>query len=145
MWSTGNSGCVCLLFLFIIPLLTSIPFLSLFIPFTYRFLSPVLDTISAVDSTSVTQTAGGGESLWFRLSWTLFIEGQRFYLFFFKAQRLCKRSDLCWHNQLLHGYAPQMSLFPHIQRRRGNIKKRFAHRNDARRSRSSPETLSLST
>lgn len=141
MWTTGNGGCVCLLFLFIIPLLTSIPSLFHLLPL---FVSCPWHNLGCWLYFSDTNSWGGG-SPWFLLNWTLFVEGQRFYLFFFKAQRLCKRSDLCWRNQLLHGYAPQMSLYPHNQWRRGNIKKRFTHRNDAQRSLSSPETLSLNT
>lgn len=116
----GHSGCVCLLFLFITPLLTSIPSLSRFIPFTYLFLSPVLDTISAVDSTSLTQTGEGGKKVAL-VSVELNAVRRGSEVLFVLLQRLCKRSDLCWRNQLLHGYAPQMSLY---QWRRGNIKKK---------------------
>lgn len=114
-----------LLFLFIIPflssLLTPISPLSLFIPCTYLFFfTPVLDPILAVDISSVAQTtARKKKSLWFLSNWTLFVEGQRFYLFSFKALRLCKRSDLWWWNQQLSGCAPQMSLYPYNQWWRG--------------------------
>ncbi len=49
--------------------------------------------------------------LWLPLSWTLIIEGQRFYLSSLRASSLCKHSDLCRWSQQLSGWPPRVSLY----------------------------------